>query len=79
MTSSMSITYVAIRNSVLLFVYWGQKHIVRMPFILRCVHCMVIRLFLDQLYSYTVESLENSGRSIVGPQHAMAASTELCC
>jgi len=46
-----------IRNSVLLFIFCGQKEFAQMPFTLRYVQYMVTSVLQDQQYMIGVRSL----------------------
>jgi len=45
------------RNSVLLFIFSGQKDVAQIPFTLRCVQYMVTSVLQDQQYMFGVRSL----------------------
>ena len=45
------------RNSVLLFIFYGQKNFAQMPFTLRCIQYMVTSVLQDQQYMFGVRRL----------------------
>ena len=48
---------IPLRNSVLLFIFSGQKDVAQIPFTLRCVQYMVTSVLQDQQYMFAVRSL----------------------
>jgi len=47
----------SVRNSVLLFIFSGQKDVAPIPFTLGCVQYMVTNVLQDQQYMFGVRSL----------------------
>jgi len=45
------------RNSVLLYIFYRQKHFAQMPFTLKCIQYMVTSVLQDQQYMFGVRSL----------------------
>ena len=54
-----------VMNSVLLFVFCGQKGLKQMRFTVRCVQCMATSVLWDQQYRYGVRSLLAAEKTLV--------------